>query len=276
MLIAQITDLHLRPVGKPAYRIAETSMLAERAFRAISRLDPAPDAVIVTGDLTDCGLVEEYELLGELIARWLPMPVYLIPGNHDRRENLKAVLGHLPGIGEDPDFVHYTVDDHPVRMIMLDSVVPGHGHGELCPRRLDFLKAALAAAPDKPTLIAVHHPPIVTGVQHMDRINLWSRAAMADIVSGHDNVMAVVCGHDHRPIVSRFAGTVVQVVPGVAHQVVLDFRPHGPAHFVMEPAAFALHRWSEVEGLVSHGAYVEDYPGPFPFVADPDYPGKAE
>lgn len=276
MLIAQLTDLHIRPLGRAAYRVVETNMLAERAFRAVAALTPRPDVVIITGDLTDCGLVEEYELLGELIARWLPMPVYLIPGNHDRRENLKAVLGHLPGIPDDPDFVQYVIDDHPVRLVMLDSVVPGHGHGELCERRLAFLRAALDAAPGKPTLIAVHHPPIVTGVGHMDRINLWSGPEMAGILRGRDTVLGVICGHDHRPIVAAFADTIVQVIPGVAHQVALDLTPDGPAQFVMEPAAFTLHSWAPDRGLVSHGAYVEAWPGPYPFVADPDYPGKEE
>ena len=82
MLIAQISDLHVRPAGALAYGVSETNLSTEHAVHALLRLDPAPDCVLVTGDLTDCGLDEEYALLSGLLAR-LPMPVYAVPGNHD-------------------------------------------------------------------------------------------------------------------------------------------------------------------------------------------------
>ena len=81
--IVQLTDLHLRPPGLAAYRVCESNMLTERALRAVGRLKP--DAVMITGDLTDCGLPAEYEVLAGLIRRHLPCPVHVIPGNHDRR-----------------------------------------------------------------------------------------------------------------------------------------------------------------------------------------------
>src|SRR4051812_32395013 len=109
MLIAQLSDLHIIRPGTRAYGVVETNPLVERAFKAVAALDPRPDAVILSGDLTDLGLDEEYDILADLIRRHLPMPVYLIPGNHDRRAGIKARLGHLPGVGADPDFVHYVV-----------------------------------------------------------------------------------------------------------------------------------------------------------------------
>ena len=123
--IVQLTDLHVRPPGVPAYRVAETNMLTERALRAVAALRPAPDAVIVTGDLTDCGLASEYALLRGMLARCLRCPVYLIPGNHDRRE---VLLRELPGTPSHDGFVQYAVDTLPIRLVMLDTVVPGAGH----------------------------------------------------------------------------------------------------------------------------------------------------
>ena len=203
MLIAQLTDLHIRPKGVAAYRVAETNMLTERAFRAVAALRPAPDIVVISGDLTDCGLLSEYELLRELLARLLPMPVFVIPGNHDRRENLRAVLKDLPGVVSDPCFVQYAVDDYPVRLIMLDTIVPGAGHGELCAERLAFLDRTLGQAADKPTMIVMHHPPFVCGIGHMDQINLRNAGAFAEVIGRHTQVQRIVCGHHHRPVFAR-------------------------------------------------------------------------
>ena len=104
MLIAQITDLHARPRGLPAYRVSETNSLIERAVDALLALRLRPDVVLVTGDLTDCGLPEEYAHLRTLLGR-LPMPVYVVPGNHDRREELRDAFADWPGVTAHPRFV---------------------------------------------------------------------------------------------------------------------------------------------------------------------------
>ena len=175
MLICQMTDLHIRPPGKPANRVVETNMLVERAFRAVAAFTPRPDVVVITGDLTECGLDAEYANLARLLRKFLPMPVFVIPGNHDRRGAFREGLAHLPGVTSDPHYVQYAVEDYPVRLVMLDSLVPGAGHGELNAEQLGFLDRTLAAVPDKPTIVALHHPPFVCGIAHMDRINLRDR-----------------------------------------------------------------------------------------------------
>ena len=265
MLIAQLTDLHVRPHGMLAYDVVATNAMLERALQHVAALDPAPDAVIMSGDLTDGGLPEEYEILGDLIRRYLRMPVYCIPGNHDRREPMKHGLRDFPGIAEDANFIQYTVDDFPVRLVMLDSVVPGAGYGELCAARLDFLDRALGAAPEKPTLVVLHHPPIVCGIGFMDDINLRTADAFAAVIARHPQVERVLCGHHHRPIVARFAGTMVHVAPRTAHQVTLALKPGTPESLILEPPAYLLHLWTAETGLVSHQAYVDRYPGPCPF-----------
>ncbi|MDE2514860.1 MAG: phosphodiesterase [Rhodospirillales bacterium] len=276
MLICQLTDLHIRPFGLPANRTAETNMLVERAFRTVAALRPRPDVVLITGDLTECGLDAEYEQLRVLLRRCLDLPVYVVPGNHDRRENFRRHLGDLPGVTSDPEFVHYAIEDHPVRIVMLDTVVPGAGHGELCAARLDFLDRTLAAQPDKPTIIAMHHPAMICGIAHMDRIALRDQAAFRDIVARHPQVERILCGHHHRAITSRVAQAILTVAPSAAHQVEMTLDPEDPGAFVFEPSAFLLHRWTPADGIATHTVYVERFPGPFPFVTDPDYPGRAE
>ena len=275
MLICQLTDLHVRPVGKTANRVAETNMFTERAFRAVARFTPRPDVVVITGDLAEAGLDAEYVNIARLLRKWLPMPVFVIPGNHDRRGAFREQLAHLPGVTADPHYIQYAVEDYPVRLVMLDTVVPGAGHGELRPEQLEFLDRTLAAAPGKPTIVAMHHPPFVCGIAHMDRINLRNAAEFTAVIARHRQVERIICGHHHRPIVTRVAHAIASISPSVAHQVELSLNPHDPGLFVFEPPAFQLHRWTQADGIVSHTGYVEDYPGPFPFINDPEYPGAA-
>ncbi len=268
--ILQLTDLHVRPKGMAAYRVCESTMMTERALRAAAHLQP--DVVIITGDLTDCGLASEYVLLAKLLERTLPMPVYAIPGNHDRRE---PMLEHIEAARQEGGFIQYAVNAGPVRLVMLDTVVPGAGHGSLDGGRLEWLDRTLAAAPDRPTMVAMHHPPFLCGIAHMDRINLLDHAAFATVIARHKQVQRIVCGHHHRPVVTQVAHAVASISPSVAHQVEFDLDAAAPPAFVLEPPGFQLHVWSDASGFVSHGVMVESYPGPFPFTLDRDYPGHS-
>jgi len=275
MIVAQITDMHIRPRGKIAYGRVDSNAMLAAAVAALEALPRKPDAVIASGDLTDCGLVEEYQVLRDLLSP-LSMPVYLVPGNHDRRRELFSEFARDGYLDDSDGFLHYAVDTHPLRLIGLDTLVPGHGHGEMCPERLAWLAARLEEQPDRPTLIFMHHPPFRTGLVDMDNINCRNGTSMAELLRRYDNVERVVCGHHHRPITTRWAGTIGSVAPSTAHQVTLDLIPDGsPATFTMEPPGFHLHLWSVEAGLVTHGVVVGDFAGPFPFVLDADYPGRA-
>ncbi len=275
MLICQLTDLHVRPRGLPANRVVETNMFVERAFRAVAGFSPRPDVILLTGDLTECGLDAEYANLAGLIRDCLPpVPVFVIPGNHDRREKLREGLAHLPNVTADPVYVQYAVEDFPVRLLMLDTLVPGAGHGELRPQQLQWLDRTLAQAPSKPTLIAMHHPPFACGIAHMDRIRLRDAAAFTEVVARHQQVQRIVCGHHHRAITAKVAQAIASISPSVAHQVEMSLHPDDQGAFVLEPPAYQVHRWTPEDGIVSHTVYVERYPGPYPFLSEPDYPGR--
>ncbi len=273
MLIAQISDLHIRPKGSLAYGVSETNLLAEHAIYALLRLVPRPDCVLVTGDLTDCGLDEEYAIVQELLS-CLPMPVYAVPGNHDRREPFRqafASSGYLPESG----LLNYAVSCGQVRIIALDSLVAGESHGALSPETTGFLKNALAEAPQSPTLVMLHHPPFDTGIGHMDKARLLDGAdTLETIISANPQVQRVLCGHVHRSIQRLFGGTLCQIAPSVGHQVVLDIREEAPSCFVLEPPEFLLHRFDSGK-IVTHTAKVDRAAGPFPFILPEDYPGRA-
>jgi 3',5'-cyclic-AMP phosphodiesterase len=274
VILIQLTDLHCRPQGLPAMRRCETNTLTERALRAARAFTPRANALVITGDLTDNGGAGEYQTLSEMLGRIADVPVYVIPGNHDRREIMRAELGHLPGVAADPNFVQYVVDDLPVRLVMLDTVVPGAGHGELCEARMAWLDATLAAAPDRPTMIGMHHPPFLCGIEHMDKIALRDIAGFTALIARHPQVKRIICGHHHRPITVQVAQAIASIAPSVAHQVELDLFSTNPGQWNLEPPAFQVHLWMEGTGFVSHTAYVDSYPGPYPFLLDDDYPGK--
>lgn len=263
MLIAQITDTHIRPKGVLAMGRVDTAGHLARAVAHINALRPAPDLVLMTGDLVDGGKPEEYAHLRALLAPFA-MPVYVIPGNHDAREALRdgfADHRYLPRDG----FLQYVVEKGPLRLVALDTLTPGVPHGELCGRRLDWLEARLAES-DRPTILFMHHPPFECGIMAFDqtRLNLGAER-LAAIVQRHPNVERILCGHVHRPIQVRWAGTIAAVAPSTAHQATLDLSPDAPLMYSMEPPAVALHQWRPGTGLVTHLSYVGDYAGPYPF-----------
>ncbi|WP_417689671.1 phosphodiesterase [Roseibium sp.] len=266
-LIAHITDLHLRPSGLTCYRVSDTNMLAERAIQAIRSLDHRPDAVIVTGDLTDRDDPREYAMARHILAK-LPMPVYLIPGNHDTTAGMRSALSDYPGIRDaSGDKLFYAADIGEIRLLALDSNVPGKPHGQLGHQQIEWISSQLEEC-DRPTMIAVHHPPILTGIPHMDEIGLADADALGEAIAPYAHVERIICGHVHRPIVASFAGKIMTLAPSVSHQVVLDFNHTANGMFNFEPAAYFLHRYTATSGMVTHTAYVESAPGPYPFWAD--------
>jgi 3',5'-cyclic AMP phosphodiesterase CpdA len=263
MLIAQITDTHISTPGSVNDRYFRTPEHLERAVAHLNRLVPRPDVVLATGDLVERGEPEEYARLRAILDR-LAMPLYVIPGNHDSREHLARAFadrGYLRTRGE---FLHYTVEEWPVRLVGLDTQVPGQPGGALCPERLAWLDARLGEAPARPTLVFMHHPPFVTGLAAMDGMGLEGKEALAAVIRRHPQVERIACGHVHRPMTRRFAGTVATTCPATAHQIALELRPAERLSVVMEPPACTLHLWLGADaGLVSHVSVIGDERPPF-------------
>jgi 3',5'-cyclic-AMP phosphodiesterase len=268
MLIAQITDTHISTPGSVNDAQLLTAEHLERAVAHLNGLTRKPDVVIATGDLVERGEPEEYVRFRAIVDR-LTMPLYVIPGNHDAREALASAFadgGYLPN-GD--AFLHYTVDKWPVRLIGLDTQIPGQPGGRLCEERLRWLDARLSEVPAQPTVVFMHHPPFVTGLQAMDVMGLDGKEELAEIVRRHPQVERLLCGHVHRPVTRRFGGTVASTCPSTAHQIALGLIPARSLAIVMEPPACALHLWLE-SGLVSHLSVI-GHPTPSLTVFDGDH-----
>ena len=265
MIVIQLSDPHIVAPGELLYGRVDTAEFLARSVAEINRLDPLPDVVVMTGDLVDHGNPAEYEHLRRLLAP-LAMPVFVIPGNHDAREPLRAAFAaddYLPADG----FLQFAIEDYPVRLVALDTLIPGEGGGLLCSTRLAWLDHVLASAPARPVLLMMHHPPFLTGIERMDRAGLQNSEAFAAVVARHPQVERILCGHLHRAIDRRFAGTVAGTAPSTAHQLRLNLTAEAPLRFMFEPPGYQLHVWRQDSGLVTHTAVFGEWPGPDPLRA---------
>jgi 3',5'-cyclic AMP phosphodiesterase CpdA len=216
VIIAQLSDPHLR-VGPDD----EGSAAAlENAVRAVLALDPLPEAVLVTGDLADGARPAEYDRFRELVAP-LAMPVHVLPGNHDQLD--------WPG--------PHTVDCAGIRVVLCDTTIPGRDDGHL---DLDWLAAELAAG--GPTIVAMHHPPFLTGIGGLDAIGLpeAERAALAQLLERSPHVLRVVAGHVHRTAFATLGGRAVATCASTNLQARLEIGSPGFS-IVAEPPAFIVH-----------------------------------
>ena len=262
MLIAQITDTHIKAPGKLSYGKVDTSQNLEQCIGHINALLPRPDVVLVTGDITDFGRPEEYHQAG-LLLNQLTMPYFVISGNHDLPDAMRIEFDehrYLPVDG----FVHYVIEDYPVRMIGLDTQVVGKPYGLMCQQRLDWLEQQLLADPERPTLVFMHHHPFDTGIEHMDAQNCRNGEALGSLVEQHPQIKYILCGHVHRQVEVAWHGTLVAIGPSPGHSVALDLNPAGPSAFRLEPRAIKLLHWNGTY-LIGHLSYIGEYEGPYPF-----------
>ena len=246
MVIAQISDTHIlaRSSGE-----AVGEQRASNLARCIADINAQrPDAVVHTGDIVQHGLPEEYAHVREILAP-LEAPLYLIPGNRDRRETLRAAFGDHAYFPDDGDFLHYTVEDYPLRLVALDSIAAGERKGVFCAERQAWLDDVLGRAPDAPTLLLLHHPPFDIGTFYVGGYRRADDAEdLASIVARHPQVERLLCGHVHVPVRTRWAGTVATTMPSVA----VDVRKAVDAFEAGDSPAYQLHVLSEDTGFVSH------------------------
>lgn len=264
MLIAQLSDTHVSKPGKLFGGHKDTREAFKRSLSRIGALNQKPDLLLLSGDLAETGAPEEYDFIAEQLSH-APCPVVAIPGNHDIREEM---LRKLPDCvtAQDGGHLSFVHDALPLRVIGLDTIVPGAVNGELCERRLAWLEQTLAAGRGRPTLIAMHHPPVRTGFVAMDNYGIRrGTEAFASIIAKHAaDIRAIVSGHVHRMILGNLAGVPVLIAPAASLAFALDLGERPSLNFVEEPPQFLVHTWNAEMGLTSHAAFVDDFGGPFP------------
>lgn len=221
----------------------------------LNAMQQRPDVVIATGDLTDHGRPEQYELLAAILDE-LDAPLLLIPGNHDEREPFRdafaATHPYLPREGP----IQYVIDDYEVRLIAVDTTRVDHHDGEVDDERLAWLDRTLSQRPDDPTVVFLHHPPFTTGIWWMDCIGLTGARKLESIVRRHPQTRLVLAGHLHRPITTNWGGTVVSTAPSTTHQTACNLHPEHEPVMADEPPMLQLHWWTG-DAFVTHTTVFE-------------------
>lgn len=262
MILGQFTDLHIRAPGERAYRHVDTAACLTRAIRQLNAEPVSVDMLLLTGDLTDWGTDAEYAHLAALLSE-IRCPYRLMPGNHDNRAALRRAFPDHDYLGTGGP-ISYSFDLGPIRIIALDTTVPGEAKGKIGAIQCQWLMRELDAARDLPVVIAMHHPPFATGIEHMDAIGLTDADTFRSVIAAYPQIRRIICGHIHRSISTSFAGTTASVAPSIAHQLTLGLEPEAPASFTDEPGGYQLHWLSPRNKIVSHTVQIGDWDGPYP------------
>lgn len=268
-ILAQLSDPHIDLTP-------EADAHLEQAVQHLLGLPFPVHAVIISGDLTDSGAEAEYTRCEELLSS-LEAPIFTVPGNHDHRERFLEAFG-IQGDPSLTDFVQYVVEDFPLRLVALDTHLPNKSGGNLCETRLHWLEQRLAEAPNKPTLIFMHHPPFTLGNTILDGIGLENAEAFGDIVEQHRQIERIVAGHTHTLTMQRFGGTLSLTCPAVQTQMLLDVTQPDRLEAIMQPPSCLLHIWRQETGILTQPSLIGKH-GPLQTFHDgerwtSDYTGK--
>lgn len=259
MRIVQLSDLHVKSDRALAFGAADSASALERTVAHLAAMDPAPDCIVISGDLAEHGEIGAYQLVAAALAS-LAVPIYVMPGNHDDRENLRRILApHCP---VDPDmapYICYAVEGGPVRLVITDSSHPDSHSGYMHAPVARWLEKTLAEKPEAPTLVFAHHPPFLSGLGVMDE-PYSGPEELARILRGHPRAR-YCCGHLHRGLTTIWEGIPATVCPPLVMHIELDLSPEGGDSFTLGTPSYLLHHYYDGR-ITTHFCRV---PGDFPF-----------
>ncbi len=270
MRILQISDFHLRGDGALSFQVVDTAAYLEKTVKHLKHVfslkNQAPDMIVITGDIADSGDAHAYHMVYDALKD-LGVPVYAVPGNHDRRDRMREILkGWTVENPETAPFVCYAVEKEGLRFLFMDSMAPGSHSGHMPDVATKWLEKELQEHKDVPTLVFMHHPPFITGMGAMDE-PYENREVLRGILQKAPWAK-LCCGHMHRPIFTMWAGVPCVTAPAASMQIELDFSAEGGDTFRMETPGYLLHDFEEgVWNTHVCQIYSEaKFDGPYPFV----------
>jgi len=239
--LIHITDTHILPPGEVLYGEVDSARHLRETVQDINRMRPLPDVVMITGDLVEKAEQACYQHFIELI-RPLKMPAYVLPGNHDNPQLMSEVFAataHFPVTG---GTFQYAIEDFPFRILALNSRADGTELPEFGERRLAWLAQQLDQS-DKPVLIAMHHPPMTTGIELIDMGGPEWYQGFKALMAEHDHVKLIICGHCHTDLCGLIGPVPVYMAAATAHQLVATRGLNIAPATIIAAAAPTLHHF---------------------------------
>ncbi len=221
--ILHISDTHFVADGERLHDVIDSDANLGLLIEGLVRSGTRPEAIVFTGDLADAGQPDAYRRLRAMVepaAAAVGAEVIWVMGNHDERTAFRAGLLDEAGSLEPVDRVH---DVNGLRIVVLDSTVPGQHYGEIDDAQLDWLRDVLATPAPHGTLLALHHPPVPSPLGLIALVELRDQERLARVVEGTD-VRGVLGGHLHYSTSSTFAGVPVSVASATCYTQDLQVR----------------------------------------------------
>lgn len=225
LLVAQITDTHLFATPQQRLLGLPTEDSLQTVLQQIQALNPRPDLLLLTGDLSQDASAASYDRLQTLVCP-LGIPTYWLPGNHDDPQVMTQVLTRSPFSAQKSFHIggwHF---------ILLDSTVPGCVHGQLSPVTLDWLDWELSQFPHEPAIVAFHHPPFPVGSDWMNDIGLRNADALFAVCDRHSRLKLVLFGHIHQEFTHQRHNVDYLGTPSTC----IQFKPHSSSFSLDEEA----------------------------------------
>ncbi len=258
MLLAQLTDTHVLDPERDDEHFVNNNRRLAQAVEGLNREQPRPEMVIATGDMTNNGHAGELAELQRLLAP-LELPLLILPGNHDDQAAFRQSFD-MPWASD--EHLSWVVDLDEVVLVGLDATVAGQPYGLFDEGRQDWLSGVLAETDDRRTIVALHHPPFVSGLAAMDGTMLGRADAFAEVVVANPNVVRILCGHLHRQVIATVGGVTTSSCLSTIHHVGLNLTPNAPIELVRDPAGYQLHTF-DGSSWVTHQRFIDTGEAPF-------------
>jgi Icc protein len=214
--LLHLSDTHLLAGGRHLYNRVDSEAHLRKLFAELEASGRKPEAIVFTGDLADKGEAKAYDHLRSIVepaAARLGAQVIWVMGNHDNRARFReSLLGEVPTMNP----IDRVYDVNGLRVIVLDSSVPGAHYGEVTTGQLDWLAEELSVRAPHGTILAMHHPPLPSALDLATLVELRDQASLKEVIEGSD-IRTILAGHLHYSSTGTFAGIPVSVASATCY-----------------------------------------------------------
>lgn len=234
MRIVQLSDMHFCAAGEKLYESIDINARNADIIHQLNSLPDPIDAVVITGDIADEGSSAQYQQV-ERVLSYLQVPVYMINGNHDHRENFIEGLCGICPLLKPGEPVRYAVETHSSRMLFIDSSVADETWGRVSRDQIDWLESQMATT-DKTVVVFLHHPPLSMNSAHMDPIGCKNGDILLALADRYPHFTGIYCGHNHCFSITQYRQLVIAVAPACSVQIPVYQNNDTPLYRFSEPA----------------------------------------